>query len=358
MEIREILRYFEIVRKWWWTIAVLVAVTIGTILAIALLTRAQYQATVTVQVSAPPPEEVPLFSQYGKQALYDEIEQTRKSFSELVWEGDVVYRVLEALPDVSMEGSELWEKMTIDMPESPQLIRLSVRAADPETAALLANTVVEAGLQRYGELRAQSTASTRQFIEREIEGTQTELEAAEAALIEFQIANKFTTLDGAIDNQYSLIRSLRTQSDLARVEGDMAKAQTLEELILEREIELQNLIGLSVRYNELLDRVERARNTHDYLLDRWSESRIKENQILDVGFIQVITPARPPQKPVSVISSKLIVLGTVASLLGGVLLAFLLEYLELSGVFQGLQRRSERSEIATLPTKAGEQVGS
>ena len=219
-------------------------------------------------------------------------------------------------------------------------MRISVRAADPETAALLANTVVEVGLQRYGELRAQPTANTRQFIERELEGVRAELEIAEAELMQFQIANKLTTLNGAVDNQYSLIRHLETQGDLARIGGDLAKAQALEKLLLEREAELQNMIGLSAEYNELFERVERVRNTHDFLLDRWSESRIKENQILEVGFIQVITPAQPPRRPVSTIDGKLVVLGATASLLGGVLLTFLLEYIKHAGVFQSLRRRS------------------
>lgn len=352
MSLQEISKYFQIIRKWWWVIALLFGATVGTMVALALLTETQYEATVTVQISAPPPEEVPLYSQFGRQALNDEIAQTRTSFSELLLEGDVPYRVLETLPNIPMSGGELRDRITIETPESLQLLRISVRAADPETAALLANTVVEVGLQRYGELRAQATANTRQFIEHELETVQAELKDAEAELMQFQIANKFTTLNGAVDNQYSLIRQLRMQSDLARAEGDMAKAQALEEILLEREAELQNMIGLSAEYNELVDRVERVRNTHNFLLDRWGEARIKENQILQVGFIQVITPAHPPRNPVAAIGGKLIVLGAVTSLLASVLLTFLLEYLEVSGAFRGLQRPSEQ-EVIALPENAG-----
>ena len=348
MRVQDILAYLKVVRKWWWVIVLLFVSTTSTMLAVAFLVETQYEATVTMQVSAPPPQEVPLYSQYGRQALRDEIEYTRTGFSELLLEGDVPYRALEALPDIGMGGSELRDKITVDIPDNSQLMRIQVRASDAETAALLANTIVEAGRQRYGQLLAQPTANTRKFIEQELQVTQEELKAAEAELAQFQIANKIGSLGSAIDSQYDLIKSLRMQRDLARAEGKAARALAIEETILEREVELQNLIGLSAKYNELVDRVERARSTHNFLSDTNSEAQIKENQILELGSIQIITPARPPRKPVAALSGKLIVLGAVVSGLAGALLTFLLEYVEISGVFRGFQRRSQRSEKATL----------
>jgi uncharacterized protein involved in exopolysaccharide biosynthesis len=348
VEVQDILKYLKIVRKWWWVIALLFGVTVGTMLTISFLSQTQYEATVTVQVSAPPPQEVPLYSQYGREALRDEIEQTRASFQEFLLEGDAPYRAVEALPDISMQGSELRERIIIDIPDNSQLVRVGVRASDPETAALLANTLVETGLKRYGELLAQSTANTRVFIEQELEATREELETAEAELIQFQVENKIGDLTRAITSHYELIRSLRLQGDLARSRGDIIEAQAIEETILLRGAELQNMIALSAEYTALADHVERVRSTHSFLLDKKTEAQIKENQILELGSIQVITPARPPSRPISLISSKLIVLGAVASLLAGVLLTFLFEYLDVSGVFAGFQRRSERSEVMAV----------
>lgn len=353
MGIQDISKYLGIIRKWWWAIALLFGATVGTMLALAFLTEAQYEATVTAQVSAPPPQEVPLYSQFGREALRSEIEYTRAGFSELLLEGDVPYLALETLPDVPMTGGELRDRMTVDIPDNSQLMRVQVRASDPDTAALLANTIVKVGLQRYGQLLAQPTSNTRKFIERELEVAREELSTAEAGLVQFQIANKIGTLGSAINNHYELIRSLRFQRDLVLAEGDAARARGIEEIILEREAELQNLIGLSADYNELADRVERARATHNYLLDKRAEAQIKENQILELGSIQIITPARPPRKPVAALSSKLIVLGAVASVLAGVLLTFLFEYLEISGVFRGFQKFAERSEIAPLLENVG-----
>jgi uncharacterized protein involved in exopolysaccharide biosynthesis len=351
MSIQEIGKYLKIVRKWWWVITVLFGTTVGTMLAIVLFSETQYEATVTVQVNAPPPQEVPLYSDFGREALSDEIAQTRASFSEFFLEGDTAYQALEVLGNVPMGVDELRSKMAIDMPDSSQLLRVRVRAADPEMAALLANTLVETGLKQYGEMLARPTANTRQFIEQELKAVREELIVAETELIQFQVDSKIGNLNSAINSQSDLIGSLKTQGDLAQVEGDTTRAQAIQEVIQMREAELQNVIGLSAQYTELVDRVERVRATHGFLLDRESEAQIKENQILELGSIQVITPARPPRRPVSAINSKLIVLGAVASTLIGVLLTFLLEYLEITGAFRGFQKRFEQSEMAVLSSQ-------
>lgn len=353
MGIQEIASYFRIIRKWWWVLAALFAATVGTMLAIAFLSRTQYQATATVLVSAPPPQEVPLYSQFGRQALRDEIAQTQTGFSEFLLEGTAPYQALEELPDIPMGGSELRTRITIDIPENSQLMRVAVRASDPETAALLANTLVETGLEEYGQLLAQPTANTRKFIEQELEAAREELEGAQARLVQFQIENKVGNLDKAINSQYELIRSLRLQGDLARARGELAQAQAIQETILERVVELQGIAVLSAEYMELTDGVERARATYEFLLDKKSEANIKEKQILEVGSIQVITPARPPSRPVSAIDAKLVVLGAVVSALTGVLLAFLLEYIVTSTDFRGFQMRPEASEAVAVSDHSG-----
>ena len=353
MELSDAAKYLKIIRKWWWVIALLFGATVGTMAGIAFLTKTTYEATVTVQICASLPQEVPLYSDYNRQTLRTEIEYTRTSLSQLLLEGDVPWRALERLPAIEMGGEELRERITIDAPEDSQLLRVTVRASDAEVAALLANTVVETVLEQYGELLAKPTANTRQFIERELEATREELGEAEAELTQFQVDNKIGNLDSVIDNQYQLLRSLRIQQDLARAGGQFSRAQSIEGVIMEREIELQNMLGLAAQFNELVDRVDRVRTTYNFLLDKRTEAQIKENQILELGTIQIITPAHAPRKPVVALSSQMIVLGAVVSILTGALLTFLLEYLQISGVFSTFHRRYQGREMVSVAEKAG-----
>jgi uncharacterized protein involved in exopolysaccharide biosynthesis len=260
-------------------------------------------------------------------------------------EGDVAYRVLNELPDVPMQGGELRQRIEVSIPEDSHLMRVGVKSPNAEMSALLANAVVETALQQYAELAAKPTAGMRQFIEVQLEVAQSEYEAAEAELTQFQVANKIGSLDTALDRQYDLIRTLKSTRDIAEAEENTARMRALDAIILDREAELQNLIGLSSEYYTLVGRVNRARDTYNFMLDKKAEAQIKENQILELASVQIITPARPPVRPVAAMDSKLIALGTVVSLIAGVLLAVFLEYLQVSGLFQNLQALGENTAL-------------
>jgi uncharacterized protein involved in exopolysaccharide biosynthesis len=346
METQGLTKYGAIARRWWWVVVLVFVATIASMLAFRLLAETEYKATATVQVTAPPPQEVPLYSTYGRQAVEDEIAQTRSSFREFLLEGSVVYRVLEKLPDVPMKGGELRDRLGVEIPVDSQLVLISVKAAEPELAAVLANEVATTGLSQYAELTAGPTAGTRRFIEQQLEVAQSEYEQAEAALTEFQVVNKISSLDTAINQQYDLVATLKLQRDLAWAGGETDKAQALEETTLEREAELQNLIGLSAQYYALVSQVDRAQETYRYLLDRKAEAQLKESQILELGSIQVITPALPPTRPVPAIDNKLMALGAGASLIAGVLLALTLEYIDSLAVARASTGRIKEAHVA------------
>jgi uncharacterized protein involved in exopolysaccharide biosynthesis len=283
-----------------------------------------------MQISAPPPQEVPLYSTIGRQALQDEISQTQSGISELLLEGDIPYRTIQSLPDLAMTGQELRQRIKIEVPKNTSLMHVSVKAPDPELSALLTNALVETGLEQYAMFAARSTTITRQFIEEQLDAAQKEYESAELELTQFQVINKIGDLSTAINEHYDLIGTLRIQMDQAEIQGRTDERQALEQLISRREAELQNLIGLSLEYHILVDRVNRARDTYSFMLDRRTEAQIKENQILDLGSVQVITPARPPLEPTPPLDPKIVALGTIVSLLVGFFAAFMLEYATLS----------------------------
>jgi uncharacterized protein involved in exopolysaccharide biosynthesis len=324
-------------------------------LVILLVSDPQYKATVTVQVSAPPPQEVPLYSSLGTQALSDEIIRTQTSLHELLVEGDVAYRVLRELPDISMTGGELQRRIEVDIPEDSHLMRVSVKTHSAEMSALLANAVAESALQHYAELAAKPTAGTRRFIEVQLELAQSAYAAAQAELTEFQVANKIGSLSTALDRQYDLIRTLKATRDMEESQNNTARVRMLDDIILEREAELQNLIGLSSEYYTLVGRVDRARDTYSFMLDKKAEAEIKEAQILELASVQIITPARPPNRPIAAMDVRIIVLGTVSSTILGVLLAVFLEYLQVSGFLTTLRNlggSAARSETLEDPGKA------
>jgi uncharacterized protein involved in exopolysaccharide biosynthesis len=106
-------------------------------------------------------------------------------------------------------------------------------------------------------------------------------------------------------------------------------AGNYDQIIAERQRELQRLLDLSSEYDALGSTVDQAGATYSYLLDRETEAKLKENELSNVDFIRVI-PARERSHPLPRVNLKVILLGLVVSLVLGIMLAFLLEYLEVA----------------------------
>jgi len=90
------------------------------------------------------------------------------------------------------------------------------------------------------------------------------------------------------------------------------------------------LLGLQDQYASLLNVVKDAQGSYDYLVDKSNEATLKVTQGSSVGYLEVVTPARQPNAPVPRNLFQLIAVGVLASLLLGLLLAFILEMIERS----------------------------
>ncbi|RMF27505.1 MAG: hypothetical protein D6759_17590, partial [Chloroflexi bacterium] len=114
----------------------------------------------------------------------------------------------------------------------------------------------------------------------------------------------------------------------AEAEGKLTEVATYERLIAQHERELQRLVSLNTEYVKLKADVSRAQSVYNLLLDKLTEATLKENEILNTSFVQIVEPASPPRRPISPLSPKIVVVGAIASTVLGIALAFLLEYVE------------------------------
>jgi uncharacterized protein involved in exopolysaccharide biosynthesis len=324
--------FLRVLFKWSWLILLLAASTAVTMWIVALRSDPMYRATVTIQISAPPPQEVPLFSTVDREAISQQIERTRDNVAQYLQASDVVRRMLARLPQIDMTENELSRLITVNLPTNSQLMDVSVLAPEPEMAALLANTVAEVGQEYYAELLAEPTELARVFIEGQLTRAEQQLLEAESALESFRVANRLYELDKTIENQTVLIRDLQRESDLALVEGRTEAYQSFQAVLTMREEELQTLIRLVPTYNQLAAHVRQERQDTEFLVEKRNEALIKENQILAMSTIRVISEAYPPRSRVPAFSNAIILLSLIASVAAGVMLALILEFLEISGL--------------------------
>lgn len=322
---QDLLAYLGIIRKRLWVIAVLMAVTVGTMLAVFITAKPVYSAAVRFMVTAPPSGDVSLYQGFRATTRREEIAWTRANFIEVLRSSIIAWETVES-EGVAMRGSELLKRMEIEEAEGSDFVQLTVTAETAGEAQMLANGLVENAVRYYSDLQAQPATDSLNFITAQLETAQREWEAAEQRLMQFQIENHMGDLDSEIMSLQALIRSLRLERDQAEAVGDKSKASAYDRLIAGREIEMQGLLQLSTEYTTLRGAVQRSKALYNLLLDKQAEAGLTENEVRNSGFVQIVEPARKPSRPDSPFNVKLIVAGAVASLIVGVLLTFVLEY--------------------------------
>jgi uncharacterized protein involved in exopolysaccharide biosynthesis len=296
---------------------------------LSVLAPRVYLASVRLQVIAPSPGAITLYGVFRSGGFRDEIAYTQNAFIEILRSTVVARRVLEA-SDVSLSVEELQDGTEVVV--ESDFIKLTVTADGPDKAAQLANGVTTEALAYYGELLARSSEMSEEFISAQLDRARQELDSAQTALMQFKIENKIGSLDDDISQQTNLVRALNRSRDDAIASGDFAKADSYDALITQRERELQSLLSLSAQYQALQSAVAQASTTYDYLLSKEAEAKITENQTRNVSFILVVEPASPPHRSTSTVSASILALGAVLSLVLGVAVAFVWEYIESSGI--------------------------
>jgi uncharacterized protein involved in exopolysaccharide biosynthesis len=350
---KDFLLYLSIIYKRLWLILLLVAATVGTILLISYKDPPVYVAWVRFRVNAPPPIDVSLFSGFSNRSSADEILATRAGFVEILTSSAVAWQVIDRL-QLPLEARELMERIAVEevvqkeLQSQAQLMRVGVKSEDPEQSALLTNALIEVALKEYGKIRATPKTTAHDFISSQLQRTAEELQQAQQKLIAFQIENKIGDLPQAISLQQQLIYGLIESRDQAQAKGDLQQVAIYDELILQRQVELQDLIDLGSEYAKLEAAVTQSKSTNDFLLEKETEATLKENETLTVSFIQVIAPAEPPSSPLPQVQSAIIGLGVVVSLVAGIILAFIWHYLETGA--QSLLTNMDSKTHASKPT--------
>jgi uncharacterized protein involved in exopolysaccharide biosynthesis len=317
--------YGRVILKRAWLILLLVVVTAATVAGVSYTRPLVYRTTLRFQVTSSPPTDVTLYQTSRTTLSSDEIAKTRANFIELVTSLDVAWETVEAL-QLPMSGRELVNTLQVQESEDSDFVRLSVTTEDAQRSADIANTLIAVAVRRYGEMNARPLTLAGQFISDQLAETQAELDQARAELISFQSSHNLGTLDGTIDAKISMIRSLELSHDEAVSRGATAEAEAFSQLIRQRQGELQALIELSGLYTTLSTRVSQLQETYDFLLEKRTEARLKENQARNLDFVQVFGQARVPDSPEPRVSLSILALSIAVATALGVILAFFLEY--------------------------------
>lgn len=358
MTIEELFVYLRILKKRWWLIVILVGATVGSLLFISYTSDPQYEAFVYFQVTGTPPGAVALYSGYKEPTVREELGYTRNNFLQVLQSYNVAWETIQTL-ELDMSPEDLMEQIVLEQVKGSDLVKLSIVADDQELAADLVNTVMDITLQLYGQLSAKPLTDSREFISQRLAEAREDLETTRENLTRFKIENKVSSGDLLISSQLTLIRNLTLDRDSAMARGDAQQAFSYDKIIAERQLELQDLFVLAAEYSALEHAFLQAGDLYNYLVDKETEATLKENEAFNLSFVQLLGAAHPPSQPLPPINFKILVLAIGISLVFGVGLAFLWEYLETTSL--GMRAEEEPVIVSgpdTAPPAIGQQPSS
>ncbi len=394
MEMSEFLTYWQVIRKRLWLIALLFIATMAVIVVTSLTSPPVYRATVKLQVVGSEPEQVSLFGNVRTTSTTDEIAAVEGEFVGVLKNGLVAWRTIAEL---NLSASALDVLNRISITREGGAIYVTAEADTPQGAESLVTTHVDKAIQYYREYRALPARVAREFLTQQLQVAGDRLAQAKDALLKFKLQNNLDSLERELNAYQDLIRALKAQRDAAQVDEQRAlaaaeayraeaqKAQTemeklsetavsrayyqeavrrflqlaaeqeaaaashqaarseLDRQVAQKEAELLALIGLREKYDQLNREVALAEQDYNFLLSKENEARLKEAAALQVGYIQITEPARTPDAPAQSNLPRLAAIGGVTSLMVGIILAFIIEFVEgLSGAVRRRERPAAR----------------
>jgi len=381
METTDFLMYLRVIWKRAWLIALIMVVTVGVILISSLTARPVYEATVRLQVIASEPGEVALFSEFSSGPAAEEITAAQQDFISALKRPVVAWQTIADL-NLGISAVNILDNLTVGTEED--FINISYSADSPQDSEAIVSKLVDNALTYYRNLRAKRATVLREFIAQELESKDKELTTAKDAFLQFKMQHNLDSLQRELQAYQDELRQMRLARDMAgmqteqstregtlydeealkatlqgeaaanrnatstanyyltvardftlkaaeaRVKAEAAKVTKAEydQLIADRETRLLGLIGLSANYDRLQTNMNRIQGSVDFLISKLSEAALKENQSLNASFIQIAEAARQPDRPTPSRTPQLLLVGLAISLAFGVILAFILEFIE------------------------------
>lgn len=381
MDTTEFLVYWRVIRKRWWLIALLLSVTVAIIGVSKANEKPLYRSSARLQVVAAAPGEVSLFGQFRAAASRDEIIQAQADFIQTLYSDNVAFTTIAA---TGLGISPMALKANIVNSTDGAFINVTYAAVSPEEAEKVLATLIDQTLATYRQLQARPATVTREFLTGELETADQQVSEAREALVKFKQRHNLADLDREIFATQDVLRSLRSQRDNAQSQALQAQAlvdfyqaqvdaatnaadeatkreatatatfwlgqgraygdrlieqqalaesmqiqlEQLNQQIAAREAELASYIGLQSELAGINERLARAESNFNFLYGKQNEAILKENQALKSGFIQITNPVRTSDRPFRSSASRLLILGAVVSIVAGLVLVFLLEFIE------------------------------
>lgn len=206
-----------LLRHWIWIVAAVGGTAVLAFLISSILPPT-YEATALIAITEP--NQILRFDPRIQTQLDD---QPLRAYPELALSDELLQQLLTeaggALQDVETI-QQARSKLEATSGSDLSLLRLTVRDDDPAQAAEVANTWAMLAVAWINRLYGEQNGDQLEFFEAQVQAAETELEAAEQALIEFQQTNRSQVVSNTLSIRYQTqseyLRRRRQIADLSR----------------------------------------------------------------------------------------------------------------------------------------------
>lgn len=359
----EMLTYARIILKRWWLILLILIVTTAVILVNSLTGKPVYRAYVKLQVIAPESQEVSLFSQSESAGSQEQIVAVEQQFDAALKSGSVAWQTINDL-SLGIAAGDLLNGLSVYA--DGEFLNVTFEAENPMLVESIATKHVENAFKYYAQIRSKPATVALQFIQEQLSEEEKSFATAGNALLEFKISHNVDSLPREITAIQDQLRALKLEKDRlvlerekaqaisakyieesaktgstesainyqrlavaqdAVVAGIVAQEAQYDKLIADQQSTLAELLKLTTEYESLLRNLNRIQSNYSFMSDKENEARLKQSQANNVSFVQIIEPARMPDRPAPSRTPKMLAVGAIASVILGMILAFVLEFI-------------------------------
>lgn len=237
----DVRRYLKVLDERKWTIMIFFVLVVVAVTAWTLRQTPVYKASATVQVDLQAPSvlgrEVEQVESLETGSYWNNQEYMETQYK-VVQSREVAHRVVEALnldedpdfvgqPDKRLTETEIAEKLRKRVLAEPvrdsRLFKISVEDTNPERARDIANAMADAYLEQNVERMLSATISAVDWLSRQSDSLQRELESSERALYEFRrdrdiLSVSLEDRQNIIANQIQKLSDVSTSAKARRIE--------------------------------------------------------------------------------------------------------------------------------------------
>jgi len=265
--------YIDVLLKWWWLIVLGAVLTGGSAFLVSLLMTPSYEATARV-VLLRSRAELSLGSQFESlteeslalsEAMQGQVnlERTKRrlnSLADMVTNGAIAEQVSNDLSDLWTEEDEgdpsrLVDRVTGEVLEDSDTLKIVATHSDPEKAAAIANTWAQAFENRVNSIYSEAPYTPFADINQQVKNARAEYEQAQEKWVDFLAEeDRIGELQRQVTEQEEILTNLRTgrKDSVAEVVGrQVAIQKRIFDLSVGSETDL-NLLVFEKRLNELI----------------------------------------------------------------------------------------------------------